>query len=135
MSSISWSTRQWIKNLVLLNSHHLHFLFHYQHLNHLPLLHNLLLPNSCKQANQNGIIGCLLDMRTLILSLCSRSRKKMSSQLQHYPVDACDANLPPINTNLQHPSAMISMSTGDLVPSKAPCPCNLKTDELNYLTM
>ena len=54
---------------------HLHFLFHYQH-HHLPLLHNLLLPNSHKQANQKGIIGCLLDMKTLILSLCSRSRKK-----------------------------------------------------------
>ena len=38
-------------------------------------------------------------------------------------------NLPPINANLQHPSAMISMSTGNLVPSKAPCLCNLKTDE------
>ena len=47
-------------------------------------------------------------------------------------VDACIANLPPINTNLQHPSAMISMSTGDLVPSKAPCPCNLKTNESKH---
>ena len=81
-----WSTRQWINNLVLLNSHHLRFLFHYQHLHHLPLLHNLLLPNSHKQANQKGIISCLLDMRTLILSLCSCSRKKTSSQLQHYPI-------------------------------------------------
>ena len=43
--------------------------------------------------------------------------------------DARDMNLPPINANLQHPSAMISMSTGNLVPSKAPCLCNLKTDE------
>ena len=47
-------------------------------------------------------------------------------------VDACNTNLPPINTNLQHPSAMISMSTGDLVPSKAPCPCNLKTNKLKH---
>ena len=27
---------------------------------------------------------------------------------------------------------MISMSTGDLVPSKAPCPCNLKTNESKH---
>ena len=47
-------------------------------------------------------------------------------------VDACDVNLPPINANLQHPGAMISMSTGDLVPSKAPCPCNPKTDESKH---
>ena len=46
--------------------------------------------------------------------------------------DVHDTNLPPINTNLQHPSAMISMSTGNLVPSKAPCPCNLKTDESKH---
>ena len=46
--------------------------------------------------------------------------------------DVCNTNLPPINANLQHPSAMISMSTGDLVPSKAPCPCNLKTDESKH---
>ena len=30
--------------------------------------------------------------------------------------------------NFQHLSAMISMSTGDLVPSKAPCPYNLKNN-------
>ena len=47
-------------------------------------------------------------------------------------IDACDANLPPINTNLQHPSVMISMSTGNLVPSKAPCPCNLKTNKSKH---
>ena len=41
-------------------------------------------------------------------------------------------NLPPINTNLQHPSVVISMSTGDLVPSMAPCPCNLNTNELKH---
>ena len=46
--------------------------------------------------------------------------------------DECNANLPPINMNLQHPSAMISMSTGNLVPSKATCPCNLKTDESKH---
>ena len=49
-----------------------------------------------------------------------------------YTDDACDANLPPINTNLQHPSAMISMSTDNLVPSKAPCPCNLKTNKSKH---
>ena len=43
-------------------------------------------PNSRKQADQKRIISCLLNMRTLILSLCSCSRKKTSSQLQHYPV-------------------------------------------------
>ena len=43
-----------------------------------------------------------------------------------------NTNLPPINMNLQHPSAMISMSTGDLVPSKAPCTCNLKANELKH---
>ena len=47
-------------------------------------------------------------------------------------IDVCDVNLPPINANLQHPSVMISMSTGDLVPSKAPCPCNLKTNKSKY---
>ena len=44
-------------------------------------------------------------------------------------VDACNTNLPPINMNVQHPSVMISMSTGDLVPSKAPCPYKLKANE------
>ena len=48
------------------------------------------------------------------------------------PIDACDANLPSINTNLEHPSMMIPMNTGNLVPSKAPCPCNLKTNELKH---
>ena len=43
MSFIMWSTRQWINNFVLSNSCHLHFLFHYQHLHHLPLLHNPIL--------------------------------------------------------------------------------------------
>ena len=38
-------------------------------------------------------------------------------------------NLPPTNVNFQHPSAMISMSTGDLVPSKVPCPYKLKTNK------
>ena len=46
--------------------------------------------------------------------------------------DAHDTNLPPINTNFQHLSAMISMSTGDLVPSKAPCPYNLKTNKSKH---
>ena len=46
--------------------------------------------------------------------------------------DVRNVNLPPINANLQHPSVMISMSTGNLVPSKAPCPCNLKTDESKH---
>ena len=46
--------------------------------------------------------------------------------------DARDTNLPPINANFQHPSAMISMSTGDLVPSRAPCPYNLKSNESKH---
>ena len=46
--------------------------------------------------------------------------------------DARDVNLPPINMNFQHLSAMISMSTGDLVPSKVPCPYNLKTNTGNH---
>ena len=46
--------------------------------------------------------------------------------------DVRNVNLPPINANLQHPSVMISMSTGNLVPSKAPCPCNLKTDKSKH---
>ena len=45
--------------------------------------------------------------------------------------DVCDTSLPPINVNFQHLSVMISMSTGDLVPSKAPCPYNLKTNKSN----
>ena len=34
--------------------------------------------------------------------------------------------------NFQHLSAMISMSTGNLVPSKAPCPSNLKTNKSKH---
>ena len=41
-------------------------------------------------------------------------------------------NLPPINANLQHPSAVISKSTGNLVPSMAPCPCNLNTNKSKH---
>ena len=41
-------------------------------------------------------------------------------------------NLPPINANLQHSSAVIPMSAGDLVPSMAPCPCNLNTYESKH---
>ena len=47
-------------------------------------------------------------------------------------VDMCDMNLPPINENFQLPSAVISMSTGDLVPSKVPCPYNLKTNKSKH---
>ena len=47
-------------------------------------------------------------------------------------VDVHGMNLPPINTNFQHLSAMISMSTGDLVPSKAPCPYNLRTNKSKH---
>ena len=61
----------------------------------------------------------------------SSAHEDRPSSIQN-SVDAHDVNLPPINTNLQHPSAMISMSTGDLVPSKAPCPCNLKTNESKH---
>ena len=84
MSSITWSTKQWIKISRLL-----HFPFLYQPHHHLCLLHSPPLPNSRKQVDRNGIIGCLLDMRMLILSLCGRSRKKKSSQLQHYHACVC----------------------------------------------
>ena len=47
-------------------------------------------------------------------------------------IDGRVVNLPPINMNFQHLSAMISMSTGNLVPSKAPCPYNLKTNESKH---
>ena len=95
---------------------------YYQHLHHLPLLHNLLLPNSHKQANQKGIISCLLNMRTLILSLCGCLRKKMSSQLQHYPVCiwlcAIDCGLPQIPCLLQEYLDQPSFDPDSFVPEE-----------------
>ena len=93
-----------------------------------------------------GLRGMYLELRIVNevdnchgCAKCCRlncSNDKASKNSLHLLVlmasDARDMNLPPIYANFQHPSAMISMSTGDLVPSRAPCPYNLKTNKSKH---
>jgi hypothetical protein len=78
---ITQGIRKWIKTLAFLNHCYLCFLSPPQHPHCLHCLCHCLLPPSRMQVDQSGIISFLLTMRTSILSLCNRSRRRTNKQL------------------------------------------------------